>query len=730
MTRRLLAIIFMFAILISFTSCGGDSSGDLSFFYDENEHDEVDHGKNYFEVPININGAGTVKDYVVEEGNIYILLKIDSDYTIKTYCIDNAEEKNIDVECEDDINKIIVTDNDIVLFSKNEINKIDKTGQVTKTGNIKDIVSKDEVVIEPYIKNYKDGYVVFTDKKIYIVDYDFSVKDQKEYVEGGTFKDASITNKGDLIVAFEDNGARQSIRICKYENNEFTELYSADISVDNCLLDGNEECFYLKMEDGIYSYSEDKKGVEKLIDYSTLGLTKEDVTNIQSLSDKKFINLYGKDISGFTEIYPDEKNTPNIINENKTKILIGSFSPSVELYGVVNKFNKSNRDYYVEIKDYRRFSDPYTQINLDIASDNCPDIFDLSYGHFLNDYINKGLLADLSEYYYSDSEINPDDLIGSVKDTIEKDGKIYYVASHYSIITAYTCSKKLKSYDQWDFDQFIECVKDIKPERLTGLDSSMDLLMEIGVYSLSDFTDKERCMSFITSTQFSDFIDMCKSYGQKNEKLYANLNDEKEMYDQLLDDVDDFRKGKILLQTTEELDIDMFQANEKIYEDVNYIGYPDIDGGSYFSFSNMYGISAASKNKEVAWQIIREFMTEDFQYEHMEYNMPTRQDCFDMKMMELKTETSYEDKYGNTIEPRNYEYNAFGVEVELKPITDEEEKEYIELVDSINKIKDSDTELLNIIIDESESYFNGDADINQTMNNIENRASVYLDETY
>lgn len=72
MTRRLLAIIFMFAILISFTSCGGDSSGDLSFFYDENEHDEVDHGKNYFEVPININGAGTVKDYVVEEGNIYI----------------------------------------------------------------------------------------------------------------------------------------------------------------------------------------------------------------------------------------------------------------------------------------------------------------------------------------------------------------------------------------------------------------------------------------------------------------------------------------------------------------------------------------------------------------------------------------------------------------------------------------------------------------------------------
>lgn len=128
MTLRLTALICIFVILISLTSCGNDRSGNLSSFYGENNHSEENQGKNYFEVPININGAGTVKDYVVEEGNIYILLKNDSDYTIKTYCIDNAEEKNIDVECEDDINKVIVNNNDIVLFSKNEINKIDKTG--------------------------------------------------------------------------------------------------------------------------------------------------------------------------------------------------------------------------------------------------------------------------------------------------------------------------------------------------------------------------------------------------------------------------------------------------------------------------------------------------------------------------------------------------------------------------------------------------------------------------
>lgn len=71
--------------------------------------------------------------------------------------------------------------------------------------------------------------------------------------------------------------------------------------------------------------------------------------------------------------------------------------------------------------------------SLDIATGNVPDILDVSHGISTEQFIKKGLLADLYPLMEKDEEIKKEKFVPSVLRTLENDGKLYYMPVSFSI---------------------------------------------------------------------------------------------------------------------------------------------------------------------------------------------------------------------------------------------------------------------------------------------------------
>ena len=69
-----------------------------------------------------------------------------------------------------------------------------------------------------------------------------------------------------------------------------------------------------------------------------------------------------------------------------------------------------------------------------------------------------------------------------------------------------------------------------------------------------------------------------------------------------------------------------------------------------------------------------------------------------------------------------------GLEVECKPLTQEQVDEYRKVIDSAGGVWESDDNIRKIVLEEAAAYFNGDKSIDDVCAVIQNRATTYVNE--
>ena len=74
-----------------------------------------------------------------------------------------------------------------------------------------------------------------------------------------------------------------------------------------------------------------------------------------------------------------------------------------------------------------------SKMNTDIVSGNVPDILVLSDYMPVNSYISKGMMMDLTDRYESDKEINKSDFFQNVVDAFKTDGKMYFLVPGFTV---------------------------------------------------------------------------------------------------------------------------------------------------------------------------------------------------------------------------------------------------------------------------------------------------------
>ncbi|MDE5864803.1 MAG: extracellular solute-binding protein [Lachnospiraceae bacterium] len=623
---------------------------------------------------------------------------------------------------------------------QNELVRIGADGNELSRENIAVSLNLREGDYVSHMLGDKEGNIIIVcNEKIHILDEGLQSVGEVVVEDGYRVIDMALTKDGKVIcVEDEYMSSDLSIRIhildiAGNKWGEIIELDSDSLRGTDYIMNGAEYDFYYQDDAGIYGYDlENGKGT-KLMDYAASYMISEDANGIIPIAGGSFIGVtYDNEQDEKSVLMVYEKADSSIYMDRKP-ITVGTFIPSNKVKKAAMEFNRKNKEYRIEFVEYGDSEDPFTRMLADVTSENAPDIIDLSNFPLSEEQCaQKGLLEDLIPYLEEDSELSSDDFVDSVFEAMKIDGQLYYVTQGFSIDTLAGRTKDVGDAAGWTFDEF-KSLLEKKGESVSLFyteNSKEELLGQLLNNGLTDFVDWKTGQCSFDSQDFKDILEICKDRGGDDEQEMTDAD----IQEMVVGGPARIREGKVLFKQCDSLTPEQVQIDKQIFgEDITYIGYPNREKqGSYFNFDSPMGICSKSQVKEEAWAFIRMFMTREYQGKEIadsdHYSMPTRQDCFDLKLKEKMATEAYTNEFGKEVRPLEGTWNWGSVEFEKKPLSQEEVDIYVNLINNTKRSNSLDEEMMSIVLEEAQAYFKGRKRLNKTVDIIQSRISTYVNE--
>lgn len=110
--------------------------------------------------------------------------------------------------------------------------------------------------------------------------------------------------------------------------------------------------------------------------------------------------------------------------------------------------------------------------------------------------------------------------------------------------------------------------------------------------------------------------------------------------------------------------------------------------------------------------------------------MPTRKDVFEAYMTSKPATEQYTDEFGNESWPNDGgTYQVGSIVADIKPLTEEEEQEFRNLVDSVTSVGFQDDMIVQIVLEEARQYYSEEKSLDETCSMIQNRVTTYINES-
>ena len=617
-----------------------------------------------------------------------------------------------------------------------------KDGDFKEFKDISDIVHMSD---DHYFNKFmidKDGdFIAVYDTMMVIYDSDFNKKNEFSTSENDYLDCAQTDKNGDVVISIskydeETENLNTSIKKYNKETNKLEGDYKMDgayASSGGDLMTGNGDYdFYYVMSSCVYGFKYSDGSSTKI-----LAMTDSDIeSGYMSLSIMVSpTEFYYADMSGYymedssgegCTVKKYVKVDPSKVADKKVLTLASLFGEYSSLKKAVSEFNKSQNEYRITIVDYSSEQDPSEKLSADILSGNYPDLYDLSMGlgNLSKDQcISKGLFEDLTPFVEKDEEISPDDFIPSVYETMCHDGKLYSVASAFTLNTLYAKGSEVGGNGGWTVSEMKEYVDSKKEDgvRLFYNDSKEANLANFLNACGREFVNWDKGECYFDSDDFKSILEM-SNISQNNETTWSEEDPSRKT---LID------SGELLFVEGSVDADEIVMVKNSLGKDMAYKGYPTKDKrGSFFYFADSVAMSSKCEDKEGAWKFIRTLMTEDYQGKNYQkvYAIPTREDVFEAYVESITCTKKGTDKYGNEITPRTGEMGYAEDSFEMKPLTDEDVKFQREIIDSGYGEWGFDEKLMEIVNEEATAYFNGDKSVDDVCKVIQNRATTYVNE--
>ena len=497
---------------------------------------------------------------------------------------------------------------------------------------------------------------------------------------------------------------------------------------------GTTTDFILTNSTGVYTYSMGDEAPVQIMDYVNSDIDTNNFNNLIMIDDKNFIANYYTSTDGKLKIAKFTYVNPEDIPDKKV-LSMACFYADYQVKKDVIEFNKTNPDYRIMITDYSIYntSENYTagveKLNNDIITGNVPDILCLDYNVNVDNYISKGLFADIKKLIAEDEELSQLEYLQNVWDAYSVDGKMYQLVSSFNICSYMAKTSLVGDRTQWTMEEFMEFIKTL-PEDCAPFGTELlrgDFLRVLMNYCGKEFVDVESGTCNFNSPQFIAALEYAATLPEEFSEDYWEDYDWT-LYESM------YRDNKSLMCGVYIYDVKNMNYSIKgqMGEDVTFIGFPVGEGhGSYIQATGpSFALSAKSAYQDGAWQFVRQYITEEYQTSTENtslYGLRVLKSAFEAKAQEALerpywiNDAGEKEYYDNT-------YYINGEEIILDPFTQEEVDEICNFIYSVNKTSYYDEAIYNIIEEEAGSFFSGAKTAAEVAPIIQSRIQLYVDE--
>lgn len=395
-------------------------------------------------------------------------------------------------------------------------------------------------------------------------------------------------------------------------------------------------------------------------------------------------------------------------------------------------FNKQSDKYRIEIRDYGEGDKDYETIvslwSADISSGNGPDIIDMVYCPVgLGELVSMGAVEDLTPYWDKDEDISREDYIENALKVYESDGKLYAVMRCFGIETMIGKESDVGTGTSWTLDDVLAL--------MDSRESDVELF---------EYTTKYNALQMMLSTNGDRFVDQENGTCHFNDSEFikvlefANRFPQDITFDQNApSDVEKIRNGKLLLLKESITSVQQYQLYEyKFGEPINMIGYPTSGESGTMLTPNgtTVAMNANSKNKEGVWEFIK-FLLEEERQENLQSanaGFPILRSALEKQFEKDMQPEYYEDTDGTKKEMSKGVWTSSTsaenmITVDVYAASEEQVDRIRQMIETASAVR-IDSQMLNIVIDEAQSYFDGQKSAEDAAALIQERMQVYINE--
>lgn len=486
---------------------------------------------------------------------------------------------------------------------------------------------------------------------------------------------------------------------------------------------------YLVNSYGVFGYNIGDEEKIQLMNYIDSDLDLYGIYSLISLNDKEFFGTYDDMDTYETRIGRFSKVEPKDVKDKQT-IVLACIWQDWNVKSRVVWFNKNNEEYRISLQDYSSLYgsdtdyDAYiNRLNADIVSGKIPDIILLSQDMPVESYIAKGLFEDLKPYIEQDEELDINNYMPNVIEAYSVDGRLYRLVPSYMITTLIAKTKDVGAERGWTV-QDVNDLMSSKPEGtmfITHVDRDTMLFRCMNMAG-SQFIDWETGKCNFDSPGFVEMLEFISQFPKEIDSA-VYTDDYWNNYDSM------WREGKVVTQMYSVSSFRDFNyvQHGTFGEDITMIGFPSADrDGSAIIPELQLVMSSKSTKKEGAWQFLRYYLTDEYQDE-INYGLPLSIKQMEKLAAEATKNPTYTDEEGNEVESPDYFYMN-GMEIQIDPMTQEEADQLKKELYSFTQPYSYDSNLISIIQEETEAYFEGQKSAEDVAGIIQSRAQIYVNE--
>lgn len=459
---------------------------------------------------------------------------------------------------------------------------------------------------------------------------------------------------------------------------------------------------FLSNSNAAYAYSFAESKMEKLFSWNGIGITRGSLCEC------------GRDLvcsGALTENTPNPPLVLQPIEQSQEASAVIKFATTdpmgldFRVQTAIREWNMENPQCPIEIVDYSVYASgddkraSTMKLTTDIVAGNLPDLYDFSLSSVDTvlssaTFARRGLLVDLYPFLDADPELSREDLIPGVLSGMEIKGSLYEFVPQYTLVTTLASTNVVGTDEILDYPSLMQIVNtsDLYESVFDKSYDRMFLLGNVVNASGKKLVDWDKGECYFDSAYFRNLLEVFRMMPEKAEET-DNL-----MYQ-------DAEERTHLLYYFPSNDLWMASVGPRAFgEEYCFPGLPEI--GNVIYPTSCYGISSLSQHKEECWRFLRQFWTEDYE---MQFFLTPRYDGL----------TASIDRSWEQIGEYAQQFHPHGVEAMNR---------LVDIIEHTQNVYRHDQQIWEIVYRETGAYFAGEKSVEETMQQIQARASLYMAE--